>query len=174
MYVMYYAPILRYYQPVRILVKTNHSCLRIRRNRGCHRDSNQYTHCKGNNLTTRPRESRRQHEWPPFTMTIKESGWVLPHPSAVFHIKTLTVSLWVAQTLSQCTSMKRGKVSSNSATVEATKFVRPYKSYMLQYINLVHRDQTIGPKSTQTRAITFRTWKYFSLHPSHPVFSIFS
>jgi hypothetical protein len=33
-------------------------------------------------------EPRRQHEWPPFMMTIKESGWGLPHPSAVFHTET--------------------------------------------------------------------------------------
>jgi hypothetical protein len=45
-------------------------------------------------------EPWRQHEWLPFAMTIKELGWVLPHSSAVFHVKTSLGSLWVAQTLS--------------------------------------------------------------------------
>jgi hypothetical protein len=67
-------------------------------------------------------------------MSIKESGRVLPRPSVIFHEKTLMGSPWVARTLSQCTSVKRGKVLSNSATVKATKFVRPYKSRMRQYI----------------------------------------
>jgi hypothetical protein len=79
-------------------------------------------------------EPHRHHEWPPFVITIKESGWVLPHPSTVFHAKTSTGSPWVAQTLSQCTSVKRGKVSFYSTTVEATKFVGPHKSRMRQYI----------------------------------------
>jgi hypothetical protein len=56
-------------------------------------------------------------------MTIKESGRVLPRPSSVFHVKTSTGSPWVARTLSLLSSMKRGKLSSNSATVEATKGV---------------------------------------------------
>jgi hypothetical protein len=34
MYVMYYAPMLRCWQLIRILVKTNHPCLRV----GCHTD----------------------------------------------------------------------------------------------------------------------------------------
>jgi hypothetical protein len=79
------------------------------------------------------REPRRQHEWPPFTMTIKVSGLVLPHHSVVFHMKALTGSPWVARTLSLLSSLKQGKVSSNSVTVEATKFVGPHKSYMRQY-----------------------------------------
>jgi hypothetical protein len=76
------------------------------------------------------REPRRHHEWPPFTMTIKESGQILPHPSACLPRDNLNGHLWVAHTLSQCTSVKQGKVSSNTATVEATKFVGPHKSHM--------------------------------------------
>jgi hypothetical protein len=67
-------------------------------------------------------------------MTVKESGWVLPHPSVVFHVKTLTGSPWVVWTLSHCTFVKLGKLSSNSATVKATKFAGPHKSHMHQYI----------------------------------------
>jgi hypothetical protein len=36
------------------------------------------------------RESRGLHEWQQFMMTIKESGWVLPHPSVRFPRDTLT------------------------------------------------------------------------------------
>jgi hypothetical protein len=56
--------------------------------------------CKGNNLTTRHMRAMKLNDWPPFTMTIKESGWVLPCPSAVFHAKTLPSSLWLDRTLS--------------------------------------------------------------------------
>jgi hypothetical protein len=41
---------------------------------------------------------------------------------------------WVAHTPSQCTSCRQGRVSSNSVTVEATKFAGPHKSHMHQYI----------------------------------------
>jgi hypothetical protein len=65
-------------------------------------------------------EPRMQHEWSPFAMTIKESGRVLPQPNAVFHVKTSLGSPWVARTLSLLSSVKRGKVSSNSATAVGT------------------------------------------------------
>jgi hypothetical protein len=64
------------------------------------------------------REPHRFHEWPPFALTIKESGRVLPHPNVVFHTKTSTGSPWVARTLFQCTPVKRGKILSNSMTVK--------------------------------------------------------
>jgi hypothetical protein len=80
------------------------------------------------------RESWRHHKWTPFAMTIKESGRVLSHPSACLPSDNLDKYPWVAHTLSQCTSIKRGKVSSNSVTVEATKFAEPHKSHMHQYI----------------------------------------
>jgi hypothetical protein len=56
--------------------------------------------CKGNNLTTQHSRATKANEWPPFAMTIKESGRVLPHLSAIFHVKSLTSSPWVARTLS--------------------------------------------------------------------------
>jgi hypothetical protein len=52
----------------------------------------------------------------------KKSGWVLPCPSAVFKAYASADTPWVAQTLFHCTPVKRGKVSSNSSTHEATKF----------------------------------------------------
>jgi hypothetical protein len=56
--------------------------------------------CKGNNLTTRHTRTMKENEWPPFAMTIKESGRVLPRPSAILHVKTSKGSPWVARTLS--------------------------------------------------------------------------
>jgi hypothetical protein len=58
---------------------------------------------------------------------IKELGRVLPHPSVVFHTYALANTPWVAQTQSHCTPMKRGRVSSNSVTNEATQFAGPQK-----------------------------------------------
>jgi hypothetical protein len=83
---------------------------------------------------------------------------------------------WVAPTLSQCTSINHSGVSSNSVTIEATKFVGPHKSRMRHYIiNLVHQGQTIGPQLTQAGATTFDApnMKIDHSHPSHPVFSAF-
>jgi hypothetical protein len=52
---------------------------------------------------------------------------------------------WVARILSHCTFVMQGKVSSNSATHEATKFVEPHISRMRQYIiELAHEGQMIS------------------------------
>jgi hypothetical protein len=56
-------------------------------------------------------------------------GRVLPHPSVIFHVYVSVDTPWVAQTLSHCTPVKRGKVSSNSSTHEATQFEIPYAPY---------------------------------------------
>jgi hypothetical protein len=53
---------------------------------------------------------------------VKESGWVLPHPSVIFHVYASADTQWVAQTLSHCTPVKRDKVSFSSSTHKATKF----------------------------------------------------
>jgi hypothetical protein len=52
--------------------------------------------CKGNNMTTQHTRATKANEWLLFTMTIKESGRVLPHPSAIFHAKASRGSPWVA------------------------------------------------------------------------------
>jgi hypothetical protein len=78
--------------------------------------------------------SRRHHEWPPFVMTIKESGRVLHHPSACLpHDNSMGIRWWTVH-LSWCTSIRQGKVSSNLAIIEAAKFAGPNKSRMRQYI----------------------------------------
>ncbi len=64
----------------------------------------------------------------------KKLGRVLPHTSVIFHAYASADTPWVARTLSHYTSVKRGKVSSNSSTHEATKFAGPHKSHMHQYI----------------------------------------
>jgi hypothetical protein len=65
--------------------------------------------------------------------TVKESGRVLPHPSVVFHTYASMDTPWVARTLSHCTPVKRGKVSSNSAPHDATQFAGLHESRMCQY-----------------------------------------
>jgi hypothetical protein len=52
----------------------------------------------------------------------KKSGWVLPRPSAVFHVYASVHTPRVARTLSHCTPVKRGKISANSSTHEVTQF----------------------------------------------------
>jgi hypothetical protein len=52
----------------------------------------------------------------------KKLGRALPRPSAIFHACASADIPWVARTLSHCTPVKRGKVSSKSSTHEATKF----------------------------------------------------
>jgi hypothetical protein len=64
-------------------------------------------------------------------------------------------------------TVKYSGVLSNSATIEATKIVRPHKSHMRQYkINLVHRGQTIGPQSTHAGTVTFGPLNMKTFHSS--------
>jgi hypothetical protein len=79
-------------------------------------------HCKGINLTTRHTQARRT-QWVAIVHdAIKESGWVLPRPSAVFHVYASVDTAWVARTLSHCILVKRGKALSNSSIHKATQF----------------------------------------------------
>jgi hypothetical protein len=52
----------------------------------------------------------------------KKPSRVLPHPSAIFHAYASADTPWVARTLSHCTPVKQGKVSSNLSTHKATQF----------------------------------------------------
>jgi hypothetical protein len=102
--------------------------------------------CKVNHQTTWHSRVMKTPRAATVHNVIKESGRVLPRPSAVFHMNPSVDNPWVAQTLSLLNIHKRGKVSSNSATHDATKFVGPHKSYMRQYImELAHRGKMIGP-----------------------------
>jgi hypothetical protein len=78
--------------------------------------------CKGLNLTTWHTQARRA----PWVATIhdvtKNPGRVLPRPSAIFHVYASADTPLVAWTLSHCTPVKQGKVSSNSSTHEPTQF----------------------------------------------------
>jgi hypothetical protein len=78
--------------------------------------------CKGISLTTRHTQARRAPWVATVHDAVKESGQVLPRPSVVFHAYASADPPWVAQTVSHCTPMKRGKESSNSSTHEATQF----------------------------------------------------
>jgi hypothetical protein len=83
--------------------------------------------CKDINLTTRHTQAQRAPRVATIHDVIKKSGQVLPRPSAVFHAYASADTPWVARTLSHYTSVKRGKVSFNSSTHEATQFVGPHK-----------------------------------------------
>jgi hypothetical protein len=86
--------------------------------------------CNCINLTIRHMQAMRAPRVEAIHDEAKKSGRVLPRPSAVFHAYALMDTPWVTQTLSHCTPMKRGKISSNSSTHEVTKFVGPHKSHM--------------------------------------------
>jgi hypothetical protein len=78
--------------------------------------------CKGINLTTRHMRSRRAPRVATIHDVTKKPARVLPHPSAIFHAYASMDIPWVAWTLSSYTSVKWGKVSSNSSMHEATQF----------------------------------------------------
>jgi hypothetical protein len=78
--------------------------------------------CKGINLTTQHMQARRAPQVATVHDVIKKSGWVLPRPTVFFHAYASVDKPWVAWTLSHCTPMKQGKVSSNSSTYEASQF----------------------------------------------------
>jgi hypothetical protein len=102
--------------------------------RGCHGDSNQYTPYKGNNLTTWHTWDTKATRVTTFRDDYQRVGtrsYLALVPSSTWYLNGYP---WVAQTLSHYTSVKQDKVSSNSMTVKATKFVGPQKSCMRQYI----------------------------------------
>jgi hypothetical protein len=78
--------------------------------------------CKGINLITRYTQTQRAPRVATIHDVTKKSGRVLPRPSAVFHVYVLPDIPWVARTLSHFTSVKWGKVSSNSSKYETTQF----------------------------------------------------
>jgi hypothetical protein len=104
---------------------------------------------------------------------VKESGWVIPHPSAVFHMYASADTPWVARTLSHCTLVKQGKVSSNSVTHDATQFAGPHESRMHQYTT-----QTCSPgpddrsliETGGATELEIQIYDPDHSHHSHPVF----
>jgi hypothetical protein len=53
--------------------------------------------CKSINLTTRDMQARMTPRVATVHDAVKESGRVLPHPSAFFHVYALADTPWVAQ-----------------------------------------------------------------------------
>jgi hypothetical protein len=78
--------------------------------------------CNGINLTTEHMWATEATRMATVHDAVKESGRVLPRPSAIFHVYASVDTSWLARTLSHCTPMKRGRVSSNPPTHESTKF----------------------------------------------------
>jgi hypothetical protein len=84
----------------------------------------------------------------------KKSGRVLPHPSAVFHAYASADTPWVARTLSHYTSVKRGKVSSNSLTHEATRFGDSISPVCISIVQmLVHQGSTDADLNRHRRGL---------------------
>jgi hypothetical protein len=54
-------------------------------------------------------------------------------PSAIFHVYASMDTPWVARTLSHCTPVKRGKVSSTSSTHDVLSLGIPYVPYVSVY-----------------------------------------
>jgi hypothetical protein len=96
---------------------SHHSFLRVSR-----RFESIINLARGINLTTRHTQAQRA-PWVEIIHDVtKKPGRVLPRPSVVFHAYASADIPWVAQTLSHFTSVKWGKVSSNSSKDEATQF----------------------------------------------------
>jgi hypothetical protein len=92
-------------------------------------------------------EPRRHHEWPQLVRMIRESTGSHLSLVHVFHvIPHARLSVGVPVHYPGIHHCRRGEGSSNSVTIEATKFVGPHKSRMCQYIiKLAHRGQMIDP-----------------------------
>jgi hypothetical protein len=84
-------------------------------------------------MTTRHMQARRTPRVATVHDTVKELGQVLRHPSAVFQEYASTDTPWVARTLSHCTPVKQGKVSSDSVMNDATQFAGHHESRMCDY-----------------------------------------
>jgi hypothetical protein len=90
------------------------------------------------------RGPRRHHEWQQLMTTIKESSRVHLTLVYVFHVYASADTPWVAHALSRVSPMRYGRVSSKSATVEASKFAGPKKIPYAPVHNskLIHLDPT--------------------------------
>jgi hypothetical protein len=137
--------------------------------------------CKGINLTIRHTQARRA----PWVATVhdmvKKLGQVLPRPGTVFHAYASADTPWVAWTLSHCTPMMRGKVSSNSLTHEATQFgdsICPICVSTFQILvhsnpidaGLIWHRRGLPPWSSefQIRSLPFLPIQYSPLSPNCP------
>jgi hypothetical protein len=97
----------------------------------CHEDSNQFTSCKEKPDNMTHAGPPRSHKRPQLATTIEESGRVPPFSCAHLSRDTSLGYPWVAHTLYPGIHLcRKGQVSSNSATVEATKFMGLHKSHM--------------------------------------------
>jgi hypothetical protein len=133
--------------------------------------------CKGINLTTQHTQAWRAPRVATIHDVTKKPGRVLPCPSVIFHTYASADTLWVARTLSHYTSVKRGKVSSNSSTHEATQFGDSICPVCVSTVQmLVHQGSTdVGLNQHRRGATTLELRISYQTTPlpSHPVFSIF-
>jgi hypothetical protein len=125
--------------------------------------------CKGMNPITWHTQARRAPWAATVHEVIKKLGWVLPHPSVVSHMYASANTPWEAWTLSHCTPVKRGKVSSNSLIDDATQF-GDSMSRMHQYIQvLVQQGSTDMGLIRHRRGYHHGASNFISYHsPSFP------
>jgi hypothetical protein len=132
--------------------------------------------CKGMNPITWHTQARRAPWVATVHEVIKKLGWVLPHPSVVSHMYASANTPWEAWTLSHCTPMKRGKVSSNSLIDDATQFgdsicpvcISTFK-FLFNRAQLTWALFDTGGATTMELRISYQTTPL----PSHLVFSTF-
>jgi hypothetical protein len=74
-----------------------------------------------------PRGLGGHHGWQQFTTIIKESSWAHLTLVHIFHAYALADTPWMAHALSRVAPIRYGRVSSNSVTIKASKFVGPHK-----------------------------------------------
>jgi hypothetical protein len=89
--------------------------------------------CKGINLTTRHTQARRVPRVATVHDMVNETirtDLTLVH---VIHAYASADAPWVAHALSQCTSVRYGRIASVSAPHAATQFAGPHESCMRQY-----------------------------------------
>jgi hypothetical protein len=133
--------------------------------------------CKGNNLTTWHTRATRANEWPPFAMTIKELGRVLPCSSVIFHVKGSWVCRWWPDTIPS--EQSYNEVSYHPAQWPSSYLVSGgISARMHQYTTqtLVRRGSTNAVLNRHRWGLPFlvlRIYEPSHSHPSHPVFSTF-
>jgi hypothetical protein len=128
------------------------------------------------------RGPRKHHEWQQFTTTIKESSRTHLTLVHIFHAYASVDTLWTAHAQSRVSPMRYCRVSSNWATVEASKFAGPHK---ISYVSVHNSNLLIGARQSvlnrhrrglppwssefQIRAIILLSIYYSSISPQLPL-----
>jgi hypothetical protein len=145
--------------------------------RECCGDSSQYTPAGDKLDNTTYVWSLGPYVWQQFTQQSRSRSRAhlsVVHVFYVIHLRAIRGWPVHYPSLHHC---RNGGVSSDSATISATKFTRLHKSYMRQYCSkLAHRGQNNAVLNWHRQGLShseLRTWKHTTIHPSHLTFSTF-